>query len=390
LLSTLKNQQGFKNIEIIVVDSGSTDRTLEIARNFKSSIIEISSERFSHSYARNLGAEYSTADFILFTVQDALPPSVTWLRDLHHAIEAHGVIAVSCAESPRQDSDLFYRALCWTHQRFLNVQDQDRILQNPKRKNYGSLRANANVQNIACLIKRNIFLKYRFQGDFAEDMDLGLRLIKNGYKMAFLSSSRIIHSHNRPAYYHLKRGYVDCLFLLRLFPSYEPQVVEAKGLMEDILVLYKTLTHLLKNELSSSSKVCSIQRLSRIVRSKLQEVEEYSQYPGLAPGKCDYADDFLHSFIETVSREYLDLNADQTECKGSLRSGLLSFASLMIDYMQGIYEELDEPLLEDFRNSLIKAFAFNIGVCLASGTERGSTNTRRILHGLSADLHCSV
>src|SRR5262249_33109688 len=154
-----------------------------------------------------------------FTVQDALPPSVTWLRDLHHAIEAHGVIAVSCAESPRQDSDLFYRALCWTHQRFLNVQDHDRILQNPKRKNYGSLRANANVQNIACLIKRNIFLKYRFQGDFAEDMDLGLRLIKNGYKMAFLSSSRIIHSHNRPAYYHLKRGYVDCLFLLRLFPG---------------------------------------------------------------------------------------------------------------------------------------------------------------------------
>src|SRR5205823_8776375 len=82
LLSMLKNQEGFKHIEIIIVDSGSTDQTLKIAREFAATIIEIAPAEFSHSYARNLGAERATGDYVLFMVQDALPPSVTWLQEL--------------------------------------------------------------------------------------------------------------------------------------------------------------------------------------------------------------------------------------------------------------------------------------------------------------------
>ena len=47
LLSLMKNQKGFKDVEILVVDSGSTDRTLETAREFGANIIEISPEEFS-------------------------------------------------------------------------------------------------------------------------------------------------------------------------------------------------------------------------------------------------------------------------------------------------------------------------------------------------------
>src|SRR5262249_22648680 len=157
-----------------------------------------------HSHARNLGALQATGDYILFSVQDALPPHDTWLREMFEPIESRGVVVSSCGESPRRNCDLFYRTLSWNHQRFLGIQNGDRILEQPKRNDYASLRANANLSDTACLIRRDVFLDYKFRGDYAEDIDLGLRLIRDGHKLALLGSTHVIHSHNRPAYYHLK------------------------------------------------------------------------------------------------------------------------------------------------------------------------------------------
>lgn len=76
---------------------------------------------FSHSFARNLGAEEATGDYLLFTVQDALPPSSTWLYELFQVIKDQNVVAVSCAETPREDADLFYRQISWNNYNFLGL-----------------------------------------------------------------------------------------------------------------------------------------------------------------------------------------------------------------------------------------------------------------------------
>ena len=102
LLKVLKAQKGFKDIEIIIVDSGSTDRTLDFAKRFNAKVIQIKPEEFSHSYARNLGAKHASGDFLLFTVQDALPPSETWLHEMFTVLSDNQVAAVSCAETPEK------------------------------------------------------------------------------------------------------------------------------------------------------------------------------------------------------------------------------------------------------------------------------------------------
>ncbi len=86
-LATIANQKGFRKVEIIVVDSGSTDKTVEVAEQFGAKIIKILPEEFSHSYARNLGASYASGEYLLFTVQDALPPSDSWLYELFSVIK---------------------------------------------------------------------------------------------------------------------------------------------------------------------------------------------------------------------------------------------------------------------------------------------------------------
>ncbi len=111
---------------------------------------------------------------------------------------------MSCAEFPWESADLFYRAITWNHYRFLEVDREDRIMRYAGSEDHVTLRKNGQLSDLACLISKDVFTKYNYRTDYGEDLDLGLRLIKDGYEIAFLGSTRIIHSHNRPAYYYLK------------------------------------------------------------------------------------------------------------------------------------------------------------------------------------------
>ena len=96
LLAMLTRQKGFKQVEIVIVDSGSTDMTLELAEEYNATLVCIKPEEFSHSYARNLGAEKaSSADYLLIMTQDALPASDYWLYELYASCERNNFAAVS-------------------------------------------------------------------------------------------------------------------------------------------------------------------------------------------------------------------------------------------------------------------------------------------------------
>jgi glycosyltransferase involved in cell wall biosynthesis len=240
-LATIANQKGFRKVETIVVDSGSTDKTVELAEQFGAKIIKILPEEFSHSYARNLGASYASGEYLLFTVQDALPPSDLWLYELFSVIKHNDVVAVSCAEFPWESADLFYRAITWNHYRFLEVDREDRIMRYAGSEDHVTLRKNGQLSDLACLISKDVFTKYKYQTDYGEDLDLGLRLIKDGYEIAFLGSTRIIHSHNRSAYYYLKRGYVENVFLPRIFSDYPTVGDSLERVIPDVLVTHQVI-----------------------------------------------------------------------------------------------------------------------------------------------------
>jgi O-antigen biosynthesis protein len=61
------------DVELIVIDSGSRDRSREIAGAAGADLIEIPPEEFGHGRTRNLGAERSSGDMICFLTQDAVP-----------------------------------------------------------------------------------------------------------------------------------------------------------------------------------------------------------------------------------------------------------------------------------------------------------------------------
>jgi len=84
-LKRLANQT-YKNFEIIIVDSGSTDETLNIINNFKDSlnikVFKIRPEEFSYPFALNFGVKQSLAEkYLVFLSGHSLPISKTWLAD---------------------------------------------------------------------------------------------------------------------------------------------------------------------------------------------------------------------------------------------------------------------------------------------------------------------
>lgn len=80
------SEQTYKNFEVVIIDSGSTDRTLEIIDGFKDllalKVLKIKSEDFSYPFALNFGIENSSAEkYIIILSGHSLPVSKAWIAD---------------------------------------------------------------------------------------------------------------------------------------------------------------------------------------------------------------------------------------------------------------------------------------------------------------------
>ena len=220
LLDALKGQKGLGGIQLIVVDSGSTDGTAALAEQAGAEVIQITQAEFSHSYARRLGAENASGEYLLFTTQDALPQGEDWLLRLMQPALLDGTAAVSCFEQPREDADLFSLVSVWVWRRLM-CGGEDRLTKLPEDTGYQSLRRCAQLSDNACLVRRDIYMDMDgHRGNYAEDLELGIRLLYAGHRLALLNSVSVIHSHSRPPMYYFKRAVVDAVNISAMFQDF--------------------------------------------------------------------------------------------------------------------------------------------------------------------------
>jgi glycosyltransferase involved in cell wall biosynthesis len=82
VLAAVGNQAVGCPVEILVVDSGSRDRSVEIARAAGARVVEIPPSQFSHGATRNLMMDLASGDHVAFLSQDATPADDRWLSRL--------------------------------------------------------------------------------------------------------------------------------------------------------------------------------------------------------------------------------------------------------------------------------------------------------------------
>lgn len=103
LLAAVARQVVDGEIEVIVVDSGSTDATMSIVARYPDSIvIEIPNSEFGHGRTRDMAARRARGTFVAYLSQDAVPVGDYWLAELLHPFSLDARVAlVTGRQKPR-------------------------------------------------------------------------------------------------------------------------------------------------------------------------------------------------------------------------------------------------------------------------------------------------
>ncbi|MDR3596098.1 glycosyltransferase, partial [Clostridium sp.] len=365
LIQLLKSQKHIAKIEIIVVDSGSKDDTVKICKKEGVNLLQISQEAFSHSFARNMGAEHSTGDFIIFMTQDAMPTSTLWISNLIQPLINEGVAAVSCTEICKEDIDLYYKISSWSHEKYIGVDKEDKIFTYNKTNDIETLRKNASLNDVTCAVNHKIFNNFKYRFNYAEDLDLGVRLIKAGYKIKIMSSEKVIHGHNRSAGYYIKRTIVENK-ALNIILNKKQEVKSVTHVCKRIIIGYKGINKIicnlreeLQHKMSSND---FFEHLDAQFKNLITEDIFNLEVTNLA-----YNDIILDELMDRV--EYYGNNKSFGEMNDIIYMCKHYSDEFIRKYISAHYSELNVELLESIYDALYKQMAVFIGLDLSSMEE---------------------
>src|SRR6266498_214569 len=80
-------QQTIREVEIILVDSGSTDGTVSIAESFGAQIVSIPAAEFTFGRSLNLGVQAARRELIVIASAHIYPVYPDWLASLLHPFD---------------------------------------------------------------------------------------------------------------------------------------------------------------------------------------------------------------------------------------------------------------------------------------------------------------
>ncbi|HEV8254457.1 MAG TPA: glycosyltransferase [Vicinamibacteria bacterium] len=220
LLSALVAQDLEGGLEIVAIDSGSTDASVALLERAPLRLIRIEPEEFDHGATRNRGASEARSPFVVFLTQDALPLDSHFVRRLVETLESDPRAAGAFArQMPRADADPLTRrdVVAWVAagKRPRTVYAEPKMfeaLPPLARHRLGAF------DNVASAVRRDVLLEHPFESTrFGEDAEWGARVLRLGYGLAYVPDAVVIHSHARTARALLRRNYLGHRLLFRLF-----------------------------------------------------------------------------------------------------------------------------------------------------------------------------
>lgn len=207
--------------EVLVIDSGSTDGSIEMLRKLPVAVHPIPSHEFGHGKTRNLGASLTRGEFIVYLTHDALPASNNWLIALVEAASLTPDTAGAFgAHLPYPDaSPMLKRELALHFQGFGSAANIVRRDDETRYKHDIGYRQFLHYfsNNNSCL-RRSVWEKIPFRDvDFAEDQLWAKEIIEAGYAKAYAPSAQVYHSHSFGIIETYRRAFDESRALNRIF-----------------------------------------------------------------------------------------------------------------------------------------------------------------------------
>ena len=190
-LESITSQALDEEVEIVVIDSGSTDGSPEQARRLGARVHEIAPEDFNHGRTRNLGAELARGETLVFTSQDAYAADEGWLEALvapfGSSDDIAGVygrhVALDSASPPER---YYWDFLYGPEPRTQRVRDLTEV-------NFET----THFSNVNSAIPRSLLLEFPFAEDLimSEDHEWSRRMLLAGYSIVYEPRAVVVHSH---------------------------------------------------------------------------------------------------------------------------------------------------------------------------------------------------
>lgn len=210
VLSALRLQQDV-DLDLVIVDSGSTDDTLGIAQTHGACIYAIPPDEFNHGATRDFGIGLARHEIVVLMTQDATPGDPCLLANLAHAFNDPTVGGAYARQVARPEADCLTR-------RNLEMAFTGRLTSEirslPAAETFESLSpferyALCNFDNVCSAVRRSAWQAIPFgKVSFAEDIVWSRRALLAGWKIAYVAESYVIHSHDRPLRYQYQRTYL--------------------------------------------------------------------------------------------------------------------------------------------------------------------------------------
>lgn len=178
-------------LEVIVVDGGSTDRTVSIIKNAYPEVIILRNPDRTAAMGRNVGIRKARGEIIAFTDGDCLV-DCNWLENIKKHFEKSNIDGLGgkvLNAEPENHYEEYWGNLAWNL--IMNFPDEAYEVKE-KKLNDAFVTAN-------CAYKRRLLYKIKGFSNFfannAEDVDLCWRAIESGAKLVYVPDV-IIYAHN--------------------------------------------------------------------------------------------------------------------------------------------------------------------------------------------------
>jgi rhamnosyltransferase len=205
LLSGLM-QQTVKDLEIIVVDSGSTDSTVSIASSYPIKLVSIKPENFSFGRSLNLGCEAATGEFIVIASAHVYPEYQDWIEKLI---------------APFDDPDI---ALTYGKQRGNTTtkysEQQIFITWFPDHQTMVD-KNHPFCNNANAAIRRSLWKEIPYDESLTglEDLHWAKQAIASGYRITYVPEAEIIHVHDETPKRIYNRYRREAIALKNIYPQ---------------------------------------------------------------------------------------------------------------------------------------------------------------------------
>jgi len=253
-------------VEILVIDSGSTDGTAGVALEAGARVVEIPQAEFDHGLTRNQGIEMTAGEIVLMLTQDAVPVDEHLIENLIKPFDDPGVAGTFARQIPRPEHDVL---VARNLESWVTGSAQRRMARITDRAAYDRMSPRERYlfcvfDNVCSAVRRSAWVEIPFRKcAFGEDVEWAKYVLEAGWGIVYEPAAAVMHSHARSAEYEYHRTYMCHRMLYRLFGlSTIPGRLRVPPCVLDSVA--RDVGHVMKCERRLAKKMATLARIPRL------------------------------------------------------------------------------------------------------------------------------